>query len=492
MKKKESKYGLLKAVLVVLILAFVLSWVIPSGSYSSSGYSELGVLRLGIYDIASSIYYAISFGLDKIVLLFAIGVFYAVITRTQAYERIVSGIARKLNKKLAVVMFSIIIAVLTSMLTQTFAVLIFVPFIISILNRMKLDKMTILATTFGSILVGIMGATYGTDGVNALNLYLGYTTEYPNVMPALWVRAGILAIGLVLFNFFTLAHMSKVEKNAESIDLFEVEVTEENVPKRKNMVPIIVIGVLLFTLVVLGFTNWKADFGVEAFSDFHDYVTEDIVIEGSSESADDFFVFRDLLGVQTGPLGEWDNLMITAVLLIFTLILAVCYRIKANELFDSAKKGIKKFIVPSLCIVGAYALMIIVYHPSYAQSSYIATIVNRLLTLTDGFNIATMTLSSLILNIFHTDLGFTGYVFGNVNSVGNFLITEYADYINPVYTMLTSLYGFVQFFIPTSIVLGIGLVSLKVKYKDWLKYIWRFLIGMFICLLIIFILMSII
>ena len=171
MKKKESKYGLLKAVLVMLVLAFVLSWIIPSGAYSSSGFSELGVLRLGIHDIATSIYYGISIGLDKIVLLLVIGVFYAVLTRTQAYERIVSGIARKLNKKVAVVMFSVILAALTSVLTQTFVVLIFVPFIISILNRMKLDKMTILATTFGSILVGIMGATYGTDGVNALNIY---------------------------------------------------------------------------------------------------------------------------------------------------------------------------------------------------------------------------------------------------------------------------------------------------------------------------------
>lgn len=492
MKKKESKYGLLKAVLVMLVLAFVLSWIIPSGAYSSSGFSELGVLRLGIHDIATSIYYGISIGLDKIVLLLAIGVFYAVLTRTQAYERIVSGIARKLNKKVAVVMFSVILAALTSVLTQTFVVLIFVPFIISILNRMKLDKMTILATTFGSILVGIMGATYGTDGVNALNIYLGYNMEYPNVMPALLVRAGILAIGLVLFNFFTIAHMSKADKNAESIDLFEVEVEEEVAQKRKNMVPIIVIGVLLFVLAILGFMNWRANFGVEVFKDFHDYVTNDIVIEGASESADDFFVFRDLLGIQVEALGQWDIFMITSILLIFTVIIAVCYRIKANEFFDCAKRGIKKFLVPSLCIVGAYALMIIVYHPSYAQSSYIATIVNRLLTLTDGFNIATMTLSSLFLNIFHTDLGFTGFVFGNIQMYGNFLITEYADYINPVYTMLTSLYGFVQFFIPTSIILGIGLVSLKVNYKDWLKYIWRFLVGMFICLLIIFILMSII
>ena len=125
--------------------------------------------------------------------------------------------------------------------------------------------------------------------------------------------------------------------------------------------------------------------------------------------------------------------------------------------------------------------MIVVY-----QSTYVATIVDKLLTLTDSFNIATMTLSSLILNIFHTDLGFTGWV------IGAYLPVEYADYMNPVYTIFTSLYGFVQFFIPTSMILGIGLVALKVNYKDWLKYIWKFLLGMFICLLVIFILMSVI
>ena len=165
-KEKEKRYGLLKGVLILVVIAFILSWIIPTGGYTSTGFTEVGMTRLGLYDIAYTVYYALSFAVDKLVILFVIGAFYGIITRTQGYERIVSGIARKLNKKLAVVLFSVILAVLTSLLTQTFAVLIFVPFIISILNRMKLDKMTILATTFGSILVGIMGATYGTDGIS--------------------------------------------------------------------------------------------------------------------------------------------------------------------------------------------------------------------------------------------------------------------------------------------------------------------------------------
>ncbi len=487
MKKKEKRYGLLKGVLILVILAFVLTWVIPAGGYTSSGFTETGMARLGLYDVAYSIYYAFSFAVDKIVLLLAIGAFYGVLTRTQGYERIVSGIASRIkHKKVAVVVISVILAALTSLLTQTFVVLIFVPFIISILNRMKLDKMTILATTFGSILVGIMGATYGTDGVSMFNYYLGFTTttatDLPySIPPALLVRAGILLIGLVLFNFFTLAHMSKVDKKAQSVDLFEVEVAEDRTKKTKTMIPIIVVGVVLFALVILGFINWSDNFGIEAFNDFHDFITTDIRIEGSTESSDDFFIFQDLLGTQMSALGTWNNITISSILILFTVILALCYRFKFSEFIDSIKHGAKKMFLPSVCIVGAYLLMIVVY-----QSTFLATIVNRILTLTDSFNIATMTLSALILNIFHTDLGFTGWV------IGAYLPVEYADYMNPVYTMFTSLYGFVQFFIPTSMILGVGLLSLKVKYSDWLKYIWRFLVGMFICLLVIFILMTII
>ena len=477
-KEKEKRYGLLKGVLILVVIAFILSWIIPTGGYTSTGFTEVGMTRLGLYDIAYTVYYALSFAVDKLVILFVIGAFYGIITRTQGYERIVSGIARKLNKKFAVVLFSVILAVLTSLLTQTFAVLIFVPFIISILNRMKLDKMTILATTFGSILVGIMGATYGTDGISMFNYYLGYTAEIPNEMPALLVRGGILLIGLVLFNFFTLTHMSKVSDKAESIDLFEVEVPEERVKKTKSVIPLIVIGILLLALVILGFMSWQGNFGIEVFNNFHTFVTEKIKI-GSGDNS--FFIFQDLLGTGISALGSWNNITISAILIVFGLILALCYRFKLNELFDAVKSGVKKLLVPSLCIIGAYMLMIVVY-----QSTYVATIVNRILTLTDSLNIATKTLSSLIINIFHTDLGFTGWV------MGSYLPVEYVDYINPVYTMFTSLYGFVQFFIPTSMVLGIGLVSLKVKYSDWLKYIWRFLLGMFICLLVIFILMAII
>ena len=472
MKENKKSHGLLLGILIFILVAVVLSWLVPNSAYSSTGLSTTGALtRIGLNDWAWVLYYAIYFALDKILILLAVGGLYGVLSRTNAYEKIVTKIAKFFkNKKVAVVLFSTLIAVLTSLFTQTFVVIIFIPFIISILNRMKLDKLTILATTFGSMIVGVLGATYGTDGLVYFNQYFNY-----EVGPLLLVRAGILVVGLVLFNFFTIWHMNKVKKNAPSTDMFEMTLDEDDDGKKKsNIYPIVIIGILLFVLCVLAFIDWNTNFGIEIFDNFHEAVI-DVSIN------DEFNVFESILGTHMGALGSWDLFGISSVVFLFTIILGICYRFKFNEFVDSLFSGLKKMMLPIGCLVGAFVLMVIVY-----MSPYVTTIIDKVLSFTDGFNIATMTLSSLIANIFHTDLGFTGYI------MASYLAVEYVDYINPVYIMFTSLYGLVQFFIPTSALLGVGLTALNVQYKDWLKHIWRFVLGMFVCLLILFIVLAII
>jgi len=463
---KEKRYGLFKGILLFITIAIILTWLIPNGEFSSAGFASEGILtRVGLNDLAWLGYYGIYFSIDKIIYLLAIGGLYGVLVKTNAYDRITSAIANKLNhKKIAVVIISVLVAVLTSLLTQSFVVLTFIPFIISILKKMKLDKMTILATTFGSMLVGVMGATYGTEGIGYLSNYI--TADKFNIL----YRLGILVVGLVLFNFFTILHMNKV-KNEETEEIAENEVKES---KKSSIIPVIVVGILLFIIIILGYVNWNSNFGITIFEDFHKLLTE-------IKIGEDFYVFQSLLGSNMSAFGTWDLFSISGIVLIFTLVLGLCYRVKLDEFMSNFAQGMKKMVKPILCIVAAFSLMTVVY-----MSPYIATVIDKILSITDGFNLATMTLSSLLLNIFHTDLGFTGYI------VGAHYVVEYADYINPIYVMLTSLYGFVQFFIPTSILLGVGLTSLDIKYTDWLKYIWKFLVGMIIVLLVIFILMAVI
>lgn len=474
MKKKEKKYGLLKAIAFFVIIAIVLSWLIQVGSLTASGYTSENILnRVGLSDLTLIFYHGIQYGIDKIIMLIVIAGLYGVLGRISAYQDIVTSIAKKVEKrkKLFVVIVSVLIAFLTSVLNATLIVLIFVPFIIAILKRMKLDKMTVLASTFGSMIIGVMGATYGTEGLAGFSSYL--VSESFNLNSTVLVRFGILAIGLVLFNFLVLSHMNTVLKKKnyeEATEMFPIESLEG--AKKTSKVPLIIIGILSFIIIVVGSFNWFGSFGIEIFTKFHTTVSE-------IKIGETFNVFQSILGTDFGAIGAWDIFTIVPIVFFITVIIGICYRVKLNDFISNYAEGAKRVIKPILCIMGAFMVMVVVY-----ASPYVSTIMNALLTKTDGFNLATMSLAALIANIFHTDMAFSGFMFGE------YLAVEYVDYVNPILTIFTSLYGFVQLFIPTSIVLGIGLTTLDVKYGDWLKFIWKFLVGMLICLLVIFILMT--
>lgn len=474
MKKEEKKYGLLKVILAFVLIAIFLTWLIPYGQYSGTEFVSEGVLaRIGINNLSEIIYYGFQFALDKIVFLLILAGFYGILTKTKAYDKLTKNIADKLsNKKLAVVVFSVIIAVMASLFSQIFVVLIFVPFIISIMNKMKLDKMTIFATTFGSMLVGMLGTTYGSEGLLLIIKNNYFVAEGFDPNKTVLIRAGILLIGLVLFNFFTLSHMSKKNKNEDITDMFLPEEIDE---KKKSCLPIIIIGIVLFIIVILGFINWNT-LNITIFDNFHKLLTEDIKI------GQDFYIFKNILGTNFGAFGNWDIFTISSLLFIFTIIIGLCYRFKLNDFVSSFIDGCKRMVKPCVVLMGAYTIMTVIY-----MSPYLPTIVNKILSLTDGFNIATSSLSLIICNLFSANLDFIGY-----SGVLGFLAQEYPTYMNAIYVMISSITGFVAIFAPTSLVLGVGLTSLDVKYKDWLKYIWKFLLGVLICLLVIFILMTVI
>ena len=474
MKKEEKKYGLLKVILLFVLVAIFLTWLLPYGQFNGSDYVDGGVLaRIGMSSLSELVYYAFQFALDKIVILLFIAGFYGVLCKTKAYDDITSSIAKKLkNKKIAVVVFSIILAVLASVLTQTFVILIFVPFIVSIMNKMKLDKITIIATTFGSMLVGVLGATYGTEGLMLIAKDNFFTAEGFDPNKTVLIRAGILLIILVLFNFFIISHMSKKDKENENAEMFQITEVDE---KKKSYIPIIVIGILLIILVVLGFVNWNK-LNITVFDSFHKLITEDIKI------GEDFYIFKSILGSSLKAFGNWDVFTISSILFIFTIIIGLCYRFKFNDFVVGFAEGCKKVIKPCIVLMGAYLVMGVIY-----MSPYLPYILNKVLGLTEGFNVATSTLTMLISTIFCPNLDFIGYL-----GILSHMAAEYPNYMNALYVIISSITGLTAIFAPTSLVLVVGLTSLDVNYKDWLKFIWKFLIGIVICLLVIFILMTMI
>lgn len=567
MKKFWEKHSLGKVLSILFVLALLLSWVIPTGSFKGSEFVDNGLLRIGIVDIGNMLYYVIAMAIDKILYLLALGAFYGILTKIPAYQKIVTTIAKKLKGKeiLFTVLVSLFLTVFTSLCSSSYASLIFVPFVINVLASMKLDKLTVLVSTFGSILIGTLGATIGTEGLYWLNYYLANNAAVDFMKDGMIYRVIILVVGILLFNFFTITHMKKSlkdKKNEIVEDLYEVS----EVKGKVRIWPIIVILVIVALFTILGFTKWNESFGIEIFDNFHAWLTELTV-------GKDATIFSYILGNSAAALGSSDFSLFTmiSILLLFTLILTIMSRFDFEKIILSILEGIKKISKPVLVLSVAYTIFTIFY-----LSPMMNTIVNALMPVdgkpninidykgsgiayfnidtnedgkadknivnngddckincdtdndgypdknldfdgngkvdandenimdtftgqsttnfdTDGdglpdinvdtdFSIAGATIASFVSSAFHLDLNYTAY------SLADYMVSGFGANLSILFLILLTMYGYAQFILPTSAILIIGLTYTNVEYKTWVKYIWKFLVGMLVCLLAIYLL----
>ena len=176
MKKLFKEHDLVKVVSIVLLLLVVMTWFIPYGQFGSSAtFTEGEVTPIGIVHIIYGFIYSIQNYAIQIAFLILIGMFYGVVTKTESYKALVSRIAKSCKGIEIVVslVISFLIVLLASFLNNTYVLLFFMPFLVSILRRIGLDKISSFAITFGSILVGVLGATYGTEGLVGFVEYIG-------------------------------------------------------------------------------------------------------------------------------------------------------------------------------------------------------------------------------------------------------------------------------------------------------------------------------
>lgn len=576
MKKLFEKHTIAKIVGIVILLALVLTWILPYGTFQGTEFYKYGTNRLGFNDIPTIAYNSIYFAIDKIIFLLALGGFYAVLSKTDGYNKLVSSIVKKIKGKenILVVLVAVLLAGLTSITTNTFAMLLFVPFIMTIMRNSGINKLTTFAATFGAIIVGVLGATLGTDALVSFNTYFSQSLSESGSDITLKYRIIILCISVALYAFFLYFATKKSlesKKKEEIADEFKIE----EVGKKKNVktLPVIIVLSLLAVITLLGFLNWSGVFNIEIFNDFHKWLT-DIKI------GEDFKIVSNILGTNAVAFGAFDLFTISTIILIFTVLVAILYSIKFDDLLSTFGNGIKGIIKPVGALIAVYSVFIVVY-----MTPFVPTIVKSVMhkdgvvdlnidyngsaiaifnldtdedgkadynlinkdtnkdgkcdincdTNKDGypdtnldfnadekitdydtqmaaqleggksianldidgdgiadvnidkdFSLPRAIVASAITNVFHVDAGYTGY------TLGGYLVSGYGyNGLGLIFLVFFSIYGLFQFFIPTGALLMLGLTYAKVDYKDWLKYIWRFVLGMFIVLLIIFIFMAI-
>lgn len=473
MKKIKSmfeKHDLFKIVLLAILVTIVLTWVVPYGQIASGTYTKIGLARQGITDVILAGVYSGSLFIQQLIFVIFIGVFYGVLSHLSGYKALVNKIADKLKgkEKIFVVVSSLIVALLTSILSQVYAVLIFIPFIINIASKLKLDKITTFLCSFGAMIVGVLGATYGTDGLISFIYYLNYY-QAVTIVDEIAIRFGVLALAFVLYSFFMLQHMTKVTKKEEKAeDLF---VVEDEKSKKIKVWPMIVLLSVVAIFAILGYVNWNDNFEIAAFTNFHTWLTELKIGE--------YTILSYILGANATALGTWDLYSIMVIMTLVLIISTIVYRMKFDEIVDNALDGIKKIMKPVILLLMVYCVFVFVY-----WCPFTATICNWITKFVDGFNPFLATISAFVSSLFHIDFGYAGYVLGDI------LTTTYGEYFNIGVLIYTTINGLVQFVAPTSVLLILGLSYMDISYKNWLKYIWKFALIMLAFLVLIFALLT--
>ena len=483
----KKKYGLFKVLSVLLLIIVVLTYFIDS--------RQGGKSYLALVDVVLNFMQSFYSFFENILFVLVVGGFYGILNRIPAYKQMVKGIVDKVQSKskLFVIITTVVLALVSAFTGLNVLLLLFVPMIVSVILLLGYDKLVALSATVGSIVIGLIGGVfltvrdpYSGYGVSftTIDKLVGLDSHWSNLLP----KFLLLILGIVLLVWYILSHIKNVEYGkcsyalTKSDSLFvelrdkngkKVEVTSE---KKVMVWPLAVCMGLVFGILVLGYLPWKDLFNLEIFEKFHTWLT--------GLKIGDYSVFTSLISVNFSAFGTWSilrtYLAAIVVLLVFSIILMLIYRIKFDDAMDGFLYGVKKMLPAGLVVILAYTVFLCSYDNGFIET--VITLAGEKL----GDNAIIHSLLVMFGSVFYVDFYYTSAgIFSNI-------VPTLSDSANlSVYAaMFQSLYGLVQIVGPTSILLLVGLSYLEVPYKTWLKYIWRFVVGLLIIIFIVLMITS--
>lgn len=461
-----KKHNTVKVVLITMLIFMLLSWILPA-AYFQSSYVSQGRVQMGLFDLFSYPVTAVSyFGFIALFVL-VVGGFYGVLYKTGAYRTLFDTIVKKFKgkEKIVLAVIMVLFAILTSVCGLELGIIVFFPFVFSLVLLMGYDKVVAALTTVGSTMVGIAGCTFSANMVSILTQVLGV-----NLTTEIVTKIVILVIGLVLLIFNTLrygeAHKVKgAKKNAEMESGYIPQAVKG---KKKKIWPLVLILDLILIVMILGFISWTGAFKLNVFEDANTAVTG-FKLFG-------FEIFGKLLG-NVPAFGSWSVNELSLVLIIASMIIAFIYKVKFDDFMQGFIKGAKEVLKPAVLVVLIYTCLVITtYHP------FQLVIYKALFELTKGFNVFTTGLAAILSAVFNVE---PAYVFQSVVPYLASVVTDKTTY-PLIAVMFQAIYGAVMLVAPTSIIMMGTISYLGVTYKEWLKNVWKFVLEFIVILFIIF------
>ena len=535
------KRKLLKVIGISFLIYVVLSWIIPVGTYSNGELTTNGIDPVGLIDLFNAPIQAfITFILYGVVFA-TIGGLYGVMEKTGALEKVVNrmGHAFEGKERVFLVITTILFTLLSSITGLILPLFVLVPLFAAVLFAMNFDKVTVLASTVGSLLVGSVASTYGFN-------ITGYTAnllslDMSNQIVAKVILLVILTIVLCVFVLMTSKRAmkkelkeAKVNKNEKEVkevkEVKTVKASETKTAKKKAATTSTKKTSKESTKKTSKTTTKEASTkttgkkkGAKGKSNTKAFaVTKPVkkVSEKSKVSAVPMVIIfllmlivcligmynwyysfgievfsnihEAIMGVQIGDfpifehllsgvseLGYWSNIDLAAMMIIASAIIAWIYRLSFNDYMESFIEGVKKWLPTAFYAALASVILYILYQASYAGTGTLVDTINaKIFDLTDGFNVLTTGAASLIGSFFYNDLYYL------LAALTSFVSGFDAASLSVAGLLIQSVYGVAMLIFPTSVILVAGLSLFDVSYKEWMKYIWKFaLIALLLVLL---------
>lgn len=482
-----KKHSLLKAISICFLVLIVISWIIPISTYSSGTFTQGETSPLGLIDVVRYPFITISTFIQYGLVFLAIGGFYGVLNKTGVYSKLLERVAHKFtgNKKVFLIVSIVMFALLASFTGLSLPLFILVPFMSAVILLLGYDKITAMISTVGAILVGLIGSTYGFNVSGYINNFLSLDANKD-----IFAKIILFVMVTVLLVFYVLHRVSKEDgtqeikdskhdkkdkknsdKKAKEVKKDDVLVSSKDIPfyeqkeeARKSVWPLAIVSILSIVLILACSFNWYYGLKVSFFQDIYTSLME-LEIGG-------YPIFANLLGNLTQP-GYWNTYELCVTLVFAGLLIGWIYSVKFVDIVEGFIDGAKKMISTAFIVILASVVFTVLLNST--SGTVATTINNQLFSMSKDVNIPILTIVSVVNGFFYNDF----YYF--LSNVSGFVTTNYeALNFSVIGMVFQGIYGLMMMILPTSLILVAGLHYFDISWKEWLRYIWKLLIQIFV------------
>lgn len=492
-----KKHTLFKILGIIILAYCILTWVLPAKYYYGGSLQDLGRYQIGLFSIFNVPVTTVGYFASIFVFILIVGGFYALLEETGFYKKALDTLSKKMkNKKLWLVIITVIIAIVSSVAGLEVATFAFFPFLISLLLVMGFSKMTALTSVLGATIVGMFGSTYSYTMYGVINSILGTTLK-----DGIIVKLILFVLGLTLLLLLILLPLQmkenktkdkkkniktkkeqikeKVKDEVKEVDTLISSITSEVKYKGcKKVWPIYLILGLVLLVFILGTLNFKEAFGITVFDNINTWINEFTIFK--------FPILKKLFGGFT-VFGSWFGpekyIHYSTTLIIFSLILCLIYKIDLNAIIEKFLVGVKKYLPIGALVIMSYALLVIVSsYPIYL------TVGEKIVGATSSFNTLTYGTFTILGSPLYVDIYYyPQYVLQFLQG-----LSGQASLKQALSILFVSLYSAVMLVAPTSVLLLSTLQLTETSYKEWLKTIWKLFVGLVIISLVVITIFTII